>query len=201
MQQIVVSIMHATERKENMEQVTGHHPPTPEDEKENPFNREEGERQLSSSLSPLTAPTNSSVLVCTAHKQILTGAKSQTLHREELTMSGAERRVRAKVEENARVQQRKRSSMTERGTEVKRSSGKRSPVSQPFFRIFFLTNCLIISLYLGASEKSNSAASSPHPSLTAHTDNLHHCSLIKLSPSLQEDKGHIVRWEDGKFDP
>ena len=41
-QQIVDSIMHATERRENLEQVTGHHPPTPDDERSNPFDREQG---------------------------------------------------------------------------------------------------------------------------------------------------------------
>ena len=42
-QQIVASIMHATERRENIEQVAGHHPTTPDDEKSNPFDREQGE--------------------------------------------------------------------------------------------------------------------------------------------------------------
>lgn len=58
-----------------------------------------------------------------------------TLHKEELTMSNAERSVKSKVEENARIQQRKRSSMMERQSErgggggENRSGGKRSPVS------------------------------------------------------------------------
>lgn len=44
MQQIVNSIMHATERRENIEQVTGHHPTTPDNERSNPFDKEEGEQ-------------------------------------------------------------------------------------------------------------------------------------------------------------
>ena len=50
-------------------------------------------------------------------------------------MSNAERSVKSKVEENARIQQRKRSSMMERQSErgggggENRSGGKRSPVS------------------------------------------------------------------------
>ena len=40
-QQVVDSIMHATER--TLEQVPGHHPPTPEEEKSNPFDKETGE--------------------------------------------------------------------------------------------------------------------------------------------------------------
>ena len=43
-QQIVDSIMRATER--SLEQVTGHHPPTPDEDKANPFNKEEGEDTL-----------------------------------------------------------------------------------------------------------------------------------------------------------
>ena len=43
-QQIVDSIMKATER--SLEQVTGHHPPTPDEDKTNHFNKEEGEDTL-----------------------------------------------------------------------------------------------------------------------------------------------------------
>ena len=50
-QQIVDSIMKATEK--SLEQVTGHHPPTPDEEKANPFNKEEGEGALSPSLFPI----------------------------------------------------------------------------------------------------------------------------------------------------
>lgn len=39
-QQVVDSIMHATER--TLEQVPGHHPPTPDEEKSNPFDKETG---------------------------------------------------------------------------------------------------------------------------------------------------------------
>lgn len=45
-----------------------------------------------------------------ASKIILTGQKSRTLHKEELTMSSVERSVKKRVEENARVMQNKRSS-------------------------------------------------------------------------------------------
>ena len=46
-------------------------------------------------------------------------------------MSNAERRVKTRVEENARVQQRKMSAMTERQSErqSERQAAKRSPVS------------------------------------------------------------------------
>lgn len=75
--------------------------------------------------SPLTS-------LSSAHKSVMTGPKSQTIHKEELGVSNAERQVRRRVEENARVQQRKRSAMADRqgdgGSKVK-SSGKRSPVS------------------------------------------------------------------------
>lgn len=50
-QQIVDSIMKATEK--SLEQVTGHHPPTPDEEKANPFNKEEGEGALLPSLFPI----------------------------------------------------------------------------------------------------------------------------------------------------
>ena len=54
-----------------------------------------------------------------------------SIHKEELGMSNAERRVRARVEENARVQQRKRSAMADRQTDSRASHqpAKRSPVS------------------------------------------------------------------------
>ena len=66
-----------------------------------------------------------------AQKIVLTGPKSQTIHREELGMSNAERRVKTRVEDNARVQQRKMSAMTERQSErqSERQAAKRSPVS------------------------------------------------------------------------
>jgi deubiquitinating protein VCIP135 len=40
---------------------------------------------------------------------IATGQKSKTLHKEELNMSETERRIKRNVEENARLQQKKRS--------------------------------------------------------------------------------------------
>jgi hypothetical protein len=43
-----------------------------------------------------------------ASKMIATGQKSKTLHKEELNMSETERRIKRNVEENARLQQKKR---------------------------------------------------------------------------------------------
>lgn len=53
-----------------------------------------------------------------ASKIILTGQKSKTLHKEELTMSETERTVKKKIEDNAKLMQNKR-----------RYSGSKSPLS------------------------------------------------------------------------
>ena len=72
-------------------------------------------------------------------------------------MSSAERRVRARVEENARVQQRKRSAMTEREGEretERRAEGKRvqssrrSPVSDHFCACSYMYSVLCGTLQL-----------------------------------------------------
>lgn len=75
------------------------------------------------------------VVLPAAYKRVMTGPKSQVLHKEELGVSNVERRVKRKVEENARVQQRKKSAMAERqgeGSSKVRPVGKRSPVSVAF---------------------------------------------------------------------
>ena len=65
-----------------------------------------------------------------ASKFIITGQKTKTLHKEELTMSETERKIARQVEEKARLQQQKRKTAATTTQERKREApGSRSPVS------------------------------------------------------------------------
>lgn len=132
-QQVVDHILRVTENKEGMEQVSGHHPMQPSEEPSNQHSpggdltsQQHSPRTLSSTT-PTTTPTSSSgsnipgtiminnihmkyihTIIHSASKIILTGQKSRTLHKEELTMSESEKHLRKKIEDNARTSQSKR---------------------------------------------------------------------------------------------
>ena len=123
-QQVVDHILRVTENKEGMEQVSGHHPanqpaPVQSPAPLQPSTQETLPGEANSDMHTCVMMDVSSERGTATSKIILTGAKSRTLHKEELTSSDAEKTVAKKIEENARIQQSKR-----------KYSGPKSPVSK-----------------------------------------------------------------------
>ena len=98
-QRVVELILASTEK----EQVAGHHPTTASSQQEG---EDGGGGGTSTSCLPLTFSA-AEFAADVVTKFVVTGAKSKTLHKEELVMSSTERLVRKRVEDSAKLLQHK----------------------------------------------------------------------------------------------
>ena len=118
-------ILLATERRENIEQVEGHHPTQQgtgglsvgeaggvaqevgQGERQETMMEGKGDGILDTQTSRNTPPpppphTLTESSLAPPSKIILIGQKSKTLHKEELTVSETERKMKKRIEENAK---------------------------------------------------------------------------------------------------